>query len=253
MLPAQPIRILSLVPIDAPDIRDGASEMFGDIDDRSFHASALIVIAGVLFTLAGVAIFVLFARLIWRDRKRAPETARRAADYVVLRGVERELDEVWRERQQAGWTPGLVDRALVGLRLVGAYALGRRVSVSEDASVAGGNEPEGVLRLQSGWWDRKRMAVSSPLTGQTVVQALAGVRADSSDPGRIERLEQLERALVRFTQAKYGSTGTLDEDALDTSLVFGVGLQRRLRFEHSGLMKKYTAVTDALRALGRRR
>ena len=54
MLPAQSMRVLSLVPADATDIRDtSASDTFGDIDQRAFRANLFTVIGGVLFVLAG--------------------------------------------------------------------------------------------------------------------------------------------------------------------------------------------------------
>ena len=103
LLPAQPIRILSLVPIDAPDIRDGASEMFGDIDDRSFHASALLVVAGVLFALAGLAALVLFARLLRAAIARRPADASRRPP---MRSSCAASDASWTISATSGKRPG---------------------------------------------------------------------------------------------------------------------------------------------------
>src|SRR5919201_4732299 len=44
VMPPQSIRILSLVPGDASDIRDSAHETFGDVDLRSFRANFLTVV-----------------------------------------------------------------------------------------------------------------------------------------------------------------------------------------------------------------
>ena len=49
MLPPQSMRVLSLVPADATDIRDTPAETFSDIDQRAFRANLFTVIGGVLF------------------------------------------------------------------------------------------------------------------------------------------------------------------------------------------------------------
>src|SRR5436190_16614192 len=54
LLPAQSMRVMSMVPADASDIRDTTTETFADVDQRSFRASLLIVIGGVLFALAAL-------------------------------------------------------------------------------------------------------------------------------------------------------------------------------------------------------
>src|SRR5438093_9106933 len=54
VLPAQSIRVLSLVPSDAADIRDASAETFADLDQRSFRANLFVVIGGGLFALAGL-------------------------------------------------------------------------------------------------------------------------------------------------------------------------------------------------------
>ena len=55
ILPAQSVRVLSLVPADATDIRDtSSSDTFGDIDQRAFRANLFTVIGGVLFVLAAL-------------------------------------------------------------------------------------------------------------------------------------------------------------------------------------------------------
>ena len=55
VLPAQSIRVLSLVPADATDIRDtSASDTFGDIDQRAFRANLFTVSAACCSSLAGL-------------------------------------------------------------------------------------------------------------------------------------------------------------------------------------------------------
>src|SRR5471030_2078827 len=70
VLPAQSIRVLSLVPTDTSDIRDTSSgETFSDIDQRAFRANLFTVIGGVLFVLAGLMAILGLVRLFQRYRK----------------------------------------------------------------------------------------------------------------------------------------------------------------------------------------
>jgi len=70
ILPAQSVRVLSLVPSDATDIRDTSTgETFGDIDQRAFRANLFTVIGGVLFVLAGLMAILGLGRLFQRYRK----------------------------------------------------------------------------------------------------------------------------------------------------------------------------------------
>src|SRR4051812_15557503 len=70
VLPAQSVRVLSLVPGDAADIRDtSASETFGDIDQRGFRANLFTIIGSVLFVLAALMVILGLVRLFQRYRK----------------------------------------------------------------------------------------------------------------------------------------------------------------------------------------
>ena len=78
LLPSQSVRVMSLVPADATDIRDTAGETFGDLDERAFRANLFTIIGGVLFTLAGLMALLALVRLARRyrktvDRHRAPD------------------------------------------------------------------------------------------------------------------------------------------------------------------------------------
>ena len=64
VLPPQSVRVLSLVPADATDIRDTAGETFADLDQRAFRANLLTIIGGVLFALAGLMALLALVRLV---------------------------------------------------------------------------------------------------------------------------------------------------------------------------------------------
>ncbi|HKB11384.1 MAG TPA: hypothetical protein VKD69_12035 [Vicinamibacterales bacterium] len=141
VLPAQSIKVLSLVPADAADIRDTPVETFGDIDQRSFRANLFTVVGTTLFVVAGLLALLGAVRLY--RRYRAPVTAaeRPITDGAILRGVGRELATVRRERDSnGGWTPDLAARALAALRVAATYALGRRVGYAKLAQSAISNQ-----------------------------------------------------------------------------------------------------------------
>jgi hypothetical protein len=116
LLPALSVRILSLVPSDANDIRDSSAETFGDIDQRGFRASLLTVIGGILFALAGLLAILAIVRIVARFRKPTEAAEHVMSDFAVLRGVGRELAAVKRDREAGGWNAELATRALAALR-----------------------------------------------------------------------------------------------------------------------------------------
>src|SRR6478672_11422993 len=89
VMPAQSMRVLSLVPSDASDIRDtSASDTFGDIDQRAFRANLFTVIGSVLFVLAALMAILGLVRLFQRYRKPAAAASERLiSDRAILSGV----------------------------------------------------------------------------------------------------------------------------------------------------------------------
>jgi len=177
MMPAQSMRVLSLVPSDAADIRDtSASDTFSDIDQRAFRANLFTVVGGVLFVLAGLMALLALARLFQRYRKPAAASSRLISDTAILNGVGREISRVQRDRDGGGWTPDLASRALGALRVVATYAIGRPVSTMPASRLLadGGETAEpGRIILKAGWPRGKRIAVSGSVTPQTIARVLA--------------------------------------------------------------------------------
>ena len=273
LLPPLAMRVLSLVPADASDIRDAASETFGDVDRRSFRASLFIVIGGVLFALTALVGILTLVRLYLRTRAPVAAADRLVGDGAILRSVGRELSAVQRAREDGGWTADLAARALAALRIIGTYALGRQAartvisrrsavfsrqsSVSQQLSSAAsdqrratsnvssatGNGPshapahDGRIIVNVGWPKTKQVAVSGSATARSMANAIA-----RSDNGRRPgELESMEEALSRFTVAQYGQradgAGLPDSD-LDASLAAAQQVLRRLKIEQTWLMKR---------------
>ncbi|HEX7139548.1 MAG TPA: hypothetical protein VF219_16975 [Vicinamibacterales bacterium] len=246
ILPPVSLKLLSLVPADASDIRDAGTETFGDVDRRTFRASLLTVVGGVLFALAALVAVLSIVRAIMRKRKPVSAADRLVGDSAILRGVGRELAAVQRQREDGGWTTDLASRALAALRVVGTYAMGRRAARAEVVNVAtngangnGGAISDGRIMVKVGWPRSKNVAISGAVTARSIANALART-TNGRRPGE---LESMEEALSRFTIAQYsrpsveGKT-TLDEGALDESMRAGRDVLKRLKVEHTWLMRK---------------
>ena len=239
VMPAQSIRILSLVPSDATDIRDTSSgETFRDIDQRGFRANLLTVIGGVLFVLAGLMTILALVRLFQRYRKPVVASEKLIADSAILNGVGRELAAVQRDRDSGSWTPELASRTLGAARIAATYAIGRPVSTMPASRLLadGGETAEpGRLILKAGWPRGKRIAVSGAVTPQTVARTLA---RPGNTPAQAALLEKLSRALASLTEATFGRDPKLDDAALDEALATSKDVLRRMKFEQLWFMKR---------------
>jgi hypothetical protein len=252
VLPPLSIRVLSMVPADAGDIRDGTVETFTDLDQRSFRASVLVVVGGILLALAALMALLALLRLVARYRRPSAASSRLVSDGAILRAVGRELRAVQRGREAGGWTLELAARALGALRIAGAYALGRRVAQSSVVSQrspffsrrspAADNQEtsanpsiDGQLTVRAGWPRGKPIAVSASVTPQAIAHQIA---RGTSSPRRAVMLEALKQALTRFTTAQYGQDPKVDDAALDDALAAAVRTLTQLKVDQTWLMRR---------------
>jgi hypothetical protein len=251
ILPPLSLRVLSLVPADATDIRDTPSVTFQDIDQRGFRANLLTVIGGVLFAVAALLSLLALVRLLSRFRKPAEASTRLISDSTALRAAGRELAAVRRQREDGGWTPDLAGRALAALRIAGTYAVGRRASLMPAAAQStagsqpasnGQQEPEeaGRVIVRTGWPRGRRVAVSGAITSQSVGRDRIR-RAGTAGFAGSELYESLEQALAALTAAQYGRNGKLDDGALDQALDTGSQVLKRARLDQTWVMKRLAA------------
>jgi hypothetical protein len=241
VLPAQSVRVLSLVPSDASDIRDtSASETFNDIDQRAFRANLFTIVGGVLFVLAALMGLLGLVRLFKIYRKPVAATEQLISDSAILSGVSRELSRVQRERD-SGWTPELASRALGALRVAATYAIERPVSqMPASRLLADGSETAepGRLILKSGWPRGKRIAVSGSVTPQTIARHVAR-------PGQrvsvIALLESASVAIAALTAATFSRAGKLDDGALDEALATAKQITSKMKIQQLWIMKRLAA------------
>ena len=86
-----PIRVLSLVPPGASQIRDTPPDTFGDVERRLFRSNLLLILAGVAFVLAVLMAALLVARAAVKRRASVSARQHPVPAGTVLRAASREL------------------------------------------------------------------------------------------------------------------------------------------------------------------
>ncbi|HEY6507657.1 MAG TPA: hypothetical protein VIY56_06565, partial [Vicinamibacterales bacterium] len=244
VLPALPMRVLSLVPRGAADIRDTSAMTFGDIEAARFRATVARVASWIALAFALVLAALALVRASQRFRTRAPDAVRTVSDFAQLGACAATLQEV-RQDAASGWSPELVRRALPALRVAGASALGRPVAqepVDRDATVR-----EGQILVKGGWLRRRRTLVSA---STTPVQIAAS--ADQKRLGGRARtaLRGLGQALEAFSTAAYGrGDAQPDRGDLNAALDQGLDAVKQLRVGALWPMKTLATITRTFSSL----
>jgi hypothetical protein len=226
LLPPMPIRVLSLVPRGASDIRDVSLETFGDIEARRFRASEELIAAGIFFGLAAVFLGVAVVKGIGRYRVRVP-VSRTLPTRAVLSGGLREIGRLKSDVAREGWTSELAGRALSIFRIAGAVALDQPVAQSVvDPQVPG---REGQLVLRKGLLKRRRALVSASTTADAITRELINGNGAGPSPSKKATLEEIRDSLLVFNAVRYGRNGHFETAELDRALDNGASALRRLR------------------------
>jgi hypothetical protein len=232
LLPPQSIRVLSMVPADAADVRDAAGEPFAGVEALAFRARVLDIFALTLVALGSLMVLLTLVRLARGARRPRPVGDRVMRGRRLARLAADELSAVQQETERIGWDATRIERALAASRVAAAIAVGRRVSQSAADSTA---EPgEGRLVAHGGRGRGRTSWVSSSVTAEDL--ARENVRAGSSgDPTKRETLEHLQRALAAFGRVQYGQNPAIDRRELDAALADASEAARRLRAQHTWL------------------
>ncbi len=245
-LPPHQVRILSLVPFGASDIRDRAPDTFKAIEARQFRASMLDVTGLALLAVGGLLLVWGAVRAVSRRERKTQRAVALAPDYAVMAAVVRALNEVARARQSDGWTADLAQQALAPLRIAAAYAVQGHASQTPRTrtTVAG----EGRLVVTSPLRPGRAAAVSGAATARTV--ALARARRLEDGEGDSATLAELERALATFDSAAYSrDLGSAD---LDEALAGAQRAAAVVRRHYSLLAQALRNLTQSLPGAGRR-
>jgi hypothetical protein len=211
-LPPLTIRVLSLVPDTATDIREAPIATFDEIADRAFRGTMLRGAAGIAFVAAAVVAALALLGLARRRRAASAVPGRVLPDSVILESVHRELSAV-REESRSGWTAALTGRALAALRIAAAYEAGRPVTqtLAETGAVAADGQ----------------LAINGRMRG---VALISGSETSARMEAAVDRT--LREGLARFTEARYGRDGKFDAQRLDESLEGGLRIVEQLTERH---------------------
>ncbi len=224
VLPALPMRVLSIVPKAAADIRDASNQTFGDVEARRFRAQALWIGAAAAFAFAALLAVLAVARLA-RSLRKAVTPATRTLGAADMLGASVTALRAVQDDVRGGWTGATARRGLAALRVAAAAALGRPVAQQEsDASAA---VEDGQLVVRTGLVGRGRVLVSAGVTSQSLQTALD--RGPVPDAGARAALMRLGEALAALNAAAYGRQEPTDRADLDAALSDGLDAVRRLR------------------------
>lgn len=249
VLPTLPMRILSLVPKAAGDIRDASSLTFAEIESRRFYATAARVAAAIALVFAAVFAVLAVLRFAQRFTVRTPASARPVPASSLLAGCAATLKDVQRDARSAGWSPELARRALPAMRIAGASALGRPIAQQRvGADVA---SREGQVVVKTGALGLGRAMISAATTAPAIATALNG--GGSSQGGRARgAMTQLGESLQAFGRAAYGrqngqngqnGSGALDGAELDRAMENALEAVQRLRVGALWPMRMVQTVT----------
>jgi hypothetical protein len=249
VLPALPMRILSLVPRAAGDIRDASSLTFAEIESRRFYATAARVAAIIALVFAAVFALLALLRFAQRFRVRAPAAARPVPASSVLASCASTLKDVQRDARASGWSPELARRALPAMRVASASALGRPIAQQHLASRDVASR-EGQVMVRTGTLGMGRAVISAATTPFAVTTAL---EQPSSGGSRVRAaMTQLGDALQAFGRAAYGrkvsekGSEPVDGAELDRAMEGALDAVQRLRVGALWPMRMLQTVTRSV-------
>ncbi len=238
ILPAESVRLLSLVPDAVDDIRDLPPAGFGAAQAGELRAN-LLGLLSALFGIAAVGLVALGALRMVRDRRgTAAATEKRLSPALAARRAFEELIRVRGAAAGHGWTRDAAGRALAALRIASAVALGRPVTQSV---LAAGEAPrDGQLRVRHGLLGRRTAALSSAVTAADWHLATTPAATD------------LCRAMKLLTAVRYGrgdetTDSGVEPDALTRAVDAGIAHIGQLRWRALAPVRHAGRWTDGAR------
>jgi hypothetical protein len=244
ILPAEPIRVVLLVPDAVVDIRDLSPASFGDARARVFQANALTLLAALLGMVA-LGVVALGAARVARERRGggAPVDKPLPPPLIVHRALG-ELTRVQQATTERGWSVETAGRALAALRVAGSVAIS--VPVAQALVEAGTPARDGQLRLRHGLVRPKTAVISSGLTATALTRRLRDTRAGRGNGTNTALADDLGRAISVFTTARYGRNGSLPTDELTRELDTGIAQLTRLRWRSAAPVRVATELKTTI-------
>jgi hypothetical protein len=230
LLPALPVRVLSLVPADASDIRDASAASLATVDGWRSRSRLFELLALALGALASVMAVLALVPLARQARAKTAAGLPLIPDRAVLTRAAEVLTDIQARATRDGWTDDIVAEALGVIRLVAAAAIGR--TVSQRPPPADGVVPEGRLLVRHGSVRPATATVSSSVTpdavGRSAVRGAAAVTV-----ARGHHLEGLQSGLADFTAALYRQSPSREAAVLNEAVRHAIGVARDVAAERS--------------------
>jgi hypothetical protein len=227
VLPSIPIRILSLVPAQAADIRDPAPGTFADAEALRVRSTVALVAGVILLGFAALLLAIAMVHAIERYRKRAAPVEAPVPVGALLDGCLREVDRVRSEAARDGWSPGLAARALAPFRVAAAVAMSQPVT---QTMVAGGAPTrDGQLAVGYGVLRRRHARMSAAMTADAIDRLRTADNGNAPCPVNDDLVDPIRDVLVGLNAVRYGRSGAADVLELDRTLDNGASALRRLR------------------------
>lgn len=229
LLPPQPIRVLSIVPEEATDIRDAGTQTFDEIPALAFRGNSLRIVSGGLIGLGAIMAVLALVQLATGRAKKPKTDGENIPARLLLGAVARQLSDVEREAAQIGWTEPLMSRALAALRIGAACALGRRLGYG----VQSGRAPVQDGQLLVHRRGHGPTAVSSGVTAEDLRVELAGHAGSELSPDRRQLLSGLHSAIGTLSGTRFGRQAPFDGRTLDDALTSGAAAVNTLVSAHA--------------------
>jgi hypothetical protein len=219
VLPALPMRIQSLVPKKANDIRDSAPESFAAATAHLSRATREFTAAGIFFGFSGLMVLFAAVHVIRHHRARGRARLPVVSDTKLVGACLQEIGRIQSEVKTSGWTLERAGSALTVLRIGSAVAMGRGIAQSAMDTAAAPRE--GQIAVRKGLLGRERIAVSAAITPGAFERYAVNGNAMVADLGK---------SLSAFSVVRYGRNGNIDTPALNRALENSRAALQRLRF-----------------------
>lgn len=230
LVPAMPIRVLSLVPADASDIRDNAEASLATVQTLRTRSRTFRAIGYAFGALAAVMAILALVPLARRTRTGRDRERALVPDRIVLNRAADSLGETQSRAAREGWNDDTIARALSAARLIAAAAIDR--VVSQKPAPSDGASTDGRLPVEYGFPRRRKMTISSAVTGDDIAKALSANHRFSTT--RTQQLDALRTALAALTAARYRHTPDREAAPLDEAVRQVIAVARDVASERGG-------------------
>jgi hypothetical protein len=230
VLPAMPIRVLSLVPADATDIRDASEASLATVDAWRSRSRLFQLLALALAALAAVMLVLALVPLARQARSQTGTAPPVIPDRAVLTRAAEALTDIQARATRDGWSDETVSEALGVMRLVAAAAIGR--PVSQRPLPKDGVVPEGRLLVRFGAVRPAVATVSSSVTPDEVGRSTSR-NAAAITLTRGHHLAGLQSGLADLTAALYRASPSRDAAVLHEAVRHAISVARDVAAERN--------------------